>query len=63
MRKYEPEEASISGIARLLLERGADVNALSKIQSTPLHVASYNGKLELARLLLDHGAQVDTANE
>jgi hypothetical protein len=50
---YASEEAGL-GVARLLLERGADVNALSKNQTTPLRVASYNGKLEIARLLLDH---------
>ncbi|KAH9014373.1 ankyrin repeat-containing domain protein [Lactarius hengduanensis] len=32
-------------------------------QSTPLHVASFNGKLEIARFLLDNGAHVDGVDE
>src|SRR6266702_4093177 len=45
-------------IVRLLLERGVDVNAQPKHKWTPLHFASYYGKLETVRLLLDHGAEV-----
>ncbi|KAH9056407.1 ankyrin repeat-containing domain protein [Lactarius vividus] len=62
--KYDSEEAGVS-VARLLLERGADTNAQAKQhrQRTPLHFASFNGKLEIARLLLDHGAKVDAVDE
>jgi ankyrin repeat protein len=51
--------------ARLLLERGADVNALARnehIQSAALHAAAASEnkdpavRYELCRLLLDHGA-------
>ncbi len=59
--RYDSEEASV-GVARLLLERGGDVNGQNKHRQTPLHVASFNGKLEIARLLLDHGAKVDTVD-
>ncbi|KAH9034509.1 ankyrin repeat protein, partial [Lactarius pseudohatsudake] len=50
-------------VARLLLDRGGDVNRQDKKQSTPLHVASSNGKLEIARFLLDNGANVDAVSE
>jgi ankyrin repeat protein len=55
-------------LVRLLLDRGADVNALGTktgeqtyagIGITPLHVAAGNGNLELARLLLTRHADVN----
>ena len=52
--KYDSEKHRV-GIARLLLERGGDVNARSQAY-TPLHLAVFNGRLEVARVLLDHGA-------
>jgi ankyrin repeat protein len=51
------------GIARLLLERGADVNARKKDMTTPLHSAAFKGRLEIAQLLLDHGANAKAENE
>jgi uncharacterized protein len=53
--------------ARLLLERGADVNALSRnehIQTAAIHAAAASGeegtdesvRFELVKLVLDHGA-------
>ena len=56
--EYESQEAG-ARVARLLLERSADVNSQCYDRSTPLHLASYNGKLEIARLLLDRGADVN----
>ena len=46
-------------IVQLLLERGANVNAQDKDHLTPLHLACYNGKLEIVRALLSHGASVN----
>jgi ankyrin repeat protein len=43
-------------IARLLIEAGADVNAVQQAGFTPLHAAAMGGKLELAKLLLARGA-------
>ena len=41
----------------LLLVAGADANARARPwEHSPLHEAAYDGRLEVARLLLDHGA-------
>lgn len=47
-----------SETARLLLERGADVNlrAKTKFRNTPLQAALLPGQYETAKLLLEHGA-------
>jgi cytochrome c len=42
--------------ARLLVERGADVNAVSKLGGSPLMVAVAKNRLEFITLLLAHGA-------
>ncbi|KAH9061947.1 ankyrin repeat-containing domain protein [Lactarius vividus] len=56
--KCDFEEAAI-GVAHLLLEHGGDINARRNDLWTPLHIASYNGNLEIARFLIDNGANVD----
>ena len=52
-------------IARLLVERGADVNAVARnpMHVMPLHSAAAARQLEIARLLVDHGADVNAAQE
>ena len=51
-------------VARLLLERGADVNARTEQGNhdleggTPLHTAADYGRVEVVRVLLEHGANV-----
>jgi len=44
---------------RLLLERGADVNARQQLDYTALHGAASRGDIEMAKLLLAHGAVRD----
>lgn len=51
------------GIARALLDAGAEVDAVQEKGFTALHEAAMTGKLELARLLLEHGASVNLATE
>jgi ankyrin repeat protein len=48
--------------ARLLLDTGADVNAVSanSLANTPLHAATAGKHTHVAMLLLDHGAKIDT---
>jgi hypothetical protein len=43
-------------VARLLIERGADVNAAQTAGYCPLHQAAVAGREDLVRLLLDAGA-------
>jgi cytohesin len=56
------QERGVS-IARLLLERGADVDARKKDKTTPLHSAILWGRLEIAQVLLDHGANATAEND
>ena len=60
--QYVPQEDGV-GIVKLLLERGIDVNALDKHQNTLLHSASSLGRLDNARVLLDHGAKPGLRND
>ncbi|KAL2857262.1 ankyrin repeat-containing domain protein [Aspergillus pseudoustus] len=46
-------------LIRLLINHGADVNAVSDAYGTPLHKAVRLGVLEIAKCLLDNGAAVD----
>lgn len=50
-------------IAGYLLERGADVNALSPNGSTPLMMAAREGREAIAKALLAAGARRDIVNE
>jgi ankyrin repeat protein len=50
--KYESQAHGV-GIAKLLLDRGVDVNSRDEDGVTSLHLASWYGKLEIARLLLE----------
>ena len=43
-------------LMRLLLDRGASVNEQDRLGATPLHVACLRGDIDMARLLLDLGA-------
>ena len=49
-------------LARLLLERGVDVNMQDNVHNSPLHSASYSGKVEIVRVLLYHGAIANAKN-
>ncbi|KAA8492205.1 putative ankyrin repeat protein [Porphyridium purpureum] len=48
---------------RLLIARGADVNAADPDGSTALILAAQNGNDDLARLLVQHGAKVNASNQ
>ena len=54
------------GAARLLLERGADVNLVARnanIHVTPLHSAASGGHPSIVKLLLEHGADPNAAQD
>jgi len=43
-------------VAKLLLEKGAAVEAKNRIGQTLLWIAAWNGRVEAVRLLLEKGA-------
>ena len=45
--------------ARLLLDKGAEVDRADKDGATPLYIACQEGHVDAARLLLDRGARLD----
>ncbi|WP_264330909.1 ankyrin repeat domain-containing protein [Wolbachia endosymbiont (group B) of Erebia ligea] len=49
-------------VAELLLNKGANVNAVERRKWTPLHTAVKSGKVEVAELLLDRGANVNAVD-
>ena len=49
-----------AGVARSLLEHGADATAQTKDGSTPLHLASEWGSKDIVLSLLEHGADAGT---
>ncbi|AUZ06096.1 ankyrin repeat-containing protein [Vitreoscilla sp. C1] len=52
-------ELAHEDVVRVLLEKGADVQAANGLGQTPLMIAAANGQATMAKLLLDHGAAVD----
>jgi ankyrin repeat protein len=46
-------------IAKMLLDRGADVNAVDSFGRTPLHAAARLAQYKMVRLLLERGADVN----
>ncbi|MGV8125180.1 MAG: ankyrin repeat domain-containing protein [Candidatus Xenobiia bacterium LiM19] len=50
-------------MVRMLVSRGADVNATDNLGDTPLHIAARNGRGEIARALIEGGAEVNPRNK
>jgi ankyrin repeat protein len=50
-------------VARLLLDRGADINARQAGGFTPLHGAAANGDRTMSELLVDRGADPSARND
>jgi ankyrin repeat protein len=58
---YYAALCGFAGLAkRLIILHEEDVNAKCGRHETPLHVAAHMGHVDAARVLLDHGADVDT---
>jgi ankyrin repeat protein len=49
--------------ARLLVDRGVDVNAVGEYKWTALHGAAYSGSDTIAQFLLEKGANIDARDE
>ena len=49
---------------RILLDVGkVNVNAKSKVSSTPLHYSAWKGHIEVATLLIERGAEINPIND
>ncbi|KAH9888725.1 hypothetical protein F4778DRAFT_755098 [Xylariomycetidae sp. FL2044] len=60
--KQAPKARWTLDTLRLLLDRGADVEVRDHIERTPLLWAATNGNVELAHVLLNHGANIAATN-
>jgi cytochrome c len=58
---YYAVQGAQLGTAKLLIDRGADVNTVSILGDAPLAPAVGKRNIELIRLLLDHGANPNSA--
>ena len=55
--------SNYEGVAKMLVEAGAEVNVAQASLITPLHSAAQNGNIEMLILLLEQGAQVQMQTE
>ncbi len=61
---YWASEKDHAGCMRILLDVGrANVDGLRGDSFTTLHGAAYNGRLEVAALLIERGANINTVND
>src|ERR1019366_9574992 len=58
-----PDGFSNARVIGLLLDRGADPNVRLWEGTTPLHNASVRGRIEMVRLLVEHGASVEVQDD
>ncbi len=61
--KRVPSESEYSEIVRILLERGADINARGPYGQTALMVASRAGYVDMVKTLLDWEANIHLKDE
>ena len=54
----EAAESHRLGIVKVLLDKGADVNAVSNANDTALHIAATNGDTDIINLLLSRNADI-----
>ena len=55
---HEAVESHRLGIVKVLLDKGADVNAVSNANDTALHIAATNGDTDIINLLLSRNADI-----
>ncbi len=59
---HEATSYGYTEVVKLLLEKGADLNAKNEFGSTPMLLAVINGKKYIVRLLLEKGVDVNAKN-
>lgn len=59
---YERLRNKKIAVAKLLLEKSANLNAFCKKGMTPLHCAAYHGDVQLVKLFLENKAKVDAVD-
>jgi len=59
----EDEKQNLLEVTRLLVERGADVNATGEHGWTPLHGAAYKGMDAVVQFLVERGARLEVFDE
>ena len=50
---------SLTDMAKMLLECGANANLFDKLHRIPLFLAAYHGHLEIVELLIDYGSSIN----
>ena len=50
-------------VAKVLIQNGADVNAVDKDKWTALHFAAEKGHVDVAKVLIQNGADVNAVDE
>ncbi len=60
--EYYFQEHTSCSVTHFLLDRDVYVNARNMDHESPLHLASYTGRREVARVLLEHGAKANAEN-
>lgn len=60
---HRAAECGSPDVVRLLLDRGADINARDELNGvTPLHLAAEHGRVDIVKVLIRHGADVTIQN-
>lgn len=60
---HEAAKLGDTTISKLLIKQGADIEAKTKNNTTPLYLAAFHNKLEMAKLLIEAKANMEAAGK
>ena len=63
MHGTSPRSSRSCGVAKVLIQNGADVNAVDKYNWLALHFAAQKGYVDVAKALIQNGADVNAVDE